>query len=203
MQDQGPIWLALSEVPSGFADAQPFAPSFHCFLPMYLYQWFLESELSFLFMINLLFSSYNYLPIHMPEHCIYSWSPSKPEEGAASTRTRIIESWWVTNLSRNWTWVPLKQSLDCWAISPVHKFSLIFLWEHNLPHYYFKLPISEYCHILMLWNYNFQHVHCGTYFYICISLIPWVCNFMYKHCLLKEIIHKYIKWGILKWVSFL
>lgn len=95
--------------------------------------------LSFLFMINLLFSLYNYLPIHMPEHHIYSWSPSRPEEGAASTRTRITESWWVTKWSRNWTRVLWKQSLDCWTISPVHKFPLIFLWEHNLPHYYFKL----------------------------------------------------------------
>lgn len=131
------MWLALSEIPSGFADAQPFAASFHCFLPMYLYQWFLESD--FLFFLWLLFSLCNYLPIHMPERHIYSWSPSRPEEGAASTRTRITESWWVTKWSRNWTRVLWKQSLDCWAISPVHKFPLIFLWEHNLPHYYFKL----------------------------------------------------------------
>lgn len=47
------MWLALSKIPSGFADAQPFAASFHCFLPMYLYQWFLESD--FLFFLWLIY----------------------------------------------------------------------------------------------------------------------------------------------------
>lgn len=42
-------------------------------------------------MINLLFSLYNYLPIHMPGHHIHSWSPSCQVVGAASTRTRITE----------------------------------------------------------------------------------------------------------------